>query len=184
MQGVWTAAAVDECYARKGKNKKVLFFGAGLDGELGDLEIARECYLSKEKVQEAYVTAALKDRRYSFSQFNPGILSGIPNDKKMALILGSLFLGEPVGSSLSVYIDGIHPQGAKDCIKAVLGSLTGLERSLIHVYDGARLDERMPLANLAHQCARVFSDSPLLTFGSPPGKKCLAIDKLSRLLRL
>jgi hypothetical protein len=184
MDQVWTAAAIDECYTQKGKGQKVIFFGVGLDGDERDLKISKVRYLGKEKVPEPYITDALKDRRYSFSQFHPGRLEGIPNEQKMALILGSLFLGEPVGAPLKIYIDGLHPQGAKNYIKVVLRRITGLEKSLIQVHDGAQLDERMPLANLAHQCARVFSDSSRLTFGSPPGKKHLAIRELSGVLNL
>ncbi len=185
MNKVFTAAAIDECYTKKGKNQKVLYFTAGLNGDINDLKIADKICLSKDKVDESYVIEALKDRRYSFFQFNPGQLNGISNEKKMALVLGSLFLREPVGKSLTLYIDGLLlPQGPKEHIKNVLKKSTGLEKSLIHIHDGAQLDQRMPLANLAHQCARVFSDSPLLTFGNPPGKKHLAIKEFSKILGL
>jgi hypothetical protein len=109
--------------------------------------------LRKIRRNNNFLSNRLKKRDYAFLDFSATAYELIVPTQKLGIVLANLINKKPIDDHLKFFVDGEWYKGAINYAKSILHETTGLEKDCIEIIDGAKLDRRIPLVNLADELA-------------------------------
>jgi hypothetical protein len=183
MKRVWTAVGIDECYTGSPSYTEILYSAVASNGN-GD-EVSRPMgkkFTGKDAVKrQREFLDRLNERDYVFCRWNIRDLKSINENMRWGYVLASLIYGEEITNPFKLYIDGGIKERDTDFARKAVSLVTNLEKENIIIECGKGLDGKLPIVNMAHRAAYIFSGKGKI--GIPPYKgKEFSVEGLRALL--
>ena len=175
-RGPWLYIGIDE--SNNGHNP--VYYSAVFSSHDKDADIRRENSQLMPKIRDHgdSLWGKFSCRDYTFLLYTESDHERIGKRWYLGVIAGSLIHEMPVGETLDIFIDGNHyPKRRVEGVRDIVSSVADLEKDLIEVITGRRLDRRNTPTNIADEIAHwLYNDKCLREIKENPKKKKVLTD--------